>query len=373
MIVVFSLITLIYICTIIMIYVGYNNVKSVKTKPSETPTSTFSIIIPFRNEAKNLKELIKSLNIIDYPKELFEVVFVNDNSTDSSTSIINDHNMLTNTVVINSKRMSNSPKKDAIQTAILNSQFNYIITTDADCIVPKSWLHAYNSIIIDKHPKFIAAPVTYEDSNKLLAVFQLHDFLSLQAVTIGAFGLKKPFMCNGANLCYTKSVFLEVNGFEGNLNMASGDDVFFMEKVIQKYPNDIFYLKSLEAIVYTKPLSSIKSLLHQRMRWAGKTSAFSGFFSKAIALIVLLMNISLILYLIFAFLNDLRWYILMLIFLIKISFDFLLIKKSMGFFKQKKSCYYYPINSILYPFFTLIVVFASFFFKYRWKGRTFKK
>ena len=309
MIVVFSLITLIYICTIIMIYVGYNNVKSVKTKPSETPTSTFSIIIPFRNEAKNLKELIKSLNIIDYPKELFEVVFVNDNSTDSSTSIINDHNMLTNTVVINSKRMSNSPKKDAIQTAILNSQFNYIITTDADCIVPKSWLHAYNSIIIDKHPKFIAAPVTYEDSNKLLAVFQLHDFLSLQAVTIGAFGLKKPFMCNGANLCYTKSVFLEVNGFEGNLNMASGDDVFFMEKVIQKYPNDIFYLKSLEAIVYTKPLSSIKSLLHQRMRWAGKTSAFSGFFSKAIALIVLLMNISLILYLIFAFLNDLRWHI----------------------------------------------------------------
>ena len=60
MIVVFSLITLIYICTIIMIYVGYNNVKSVKTKPSETPTSTFSIIIPFRNEAKNLKKLIKS-------------------------------------------------------------------------------------------------------------------------------------------------------------------------------------------------------------------------------------------------------------------------------------------------------------------------
>ena len=76
MIVVFSLITLIYICTIIMIYVGYNNVKSVKTKPSETPTSTFSIIIPFRNEANNLQELINSLNILDYPKELFEVIFV---------------------------------------------------------------------------------------------------------------------------------------------------------------------------------------------------------------------------------------------------------------------------------------------------------
>ena len=355
-----------------MFYVGYNNVESIKESAS-VASSTFSIIIPFRNEANNLQELINSLNILDYPKELFEVIFVNDNSTDSSIDIINKWNTLTNTYIIDSKRFSNSPKKDAIKTAISKSRFNYIITTDADCVIPKSWLYAYNNIIIDKHPKFIAAPVSYHNVNKLLDVFQLHDFLSLQSVTIGAFGLNKPFICNGANLCYSKSIFLEVNGFEGNHNIASGDDVFFMEKVIQAYPDDVFYLKSIEAIVYTKPLSSINSLIHQRMRWAAKTSAFSGIFSKLIAFIVFVMNISLILFLILAFLNYLQWHILMLMFLIKVSCDFLLMEKSMEFFKQKNSCYYYPVNSILYPFFTLIVGFTSFFFKYTWKGRAFKK
>ena len=142
--------------------------------------------------------------------------------------------------------------------------------------------NTFDNFIQKNKPKTICAPVTYQVKNTLLEQFQLLDFISLIGTTIGAFGIKNPFLCNGANLCYSKKVFFEVKGFDGNNSISSGDDIFLLEKVLEMYPMDVHFLKSKKSIVSTKPEPTLNKLIQQRIRWASKTSATNNWFGKLV-------------------------------------------------------------------------------------------
>ncbi len=219
----------------------------------------------------------------------------------------------------------------------------------------------------------IVAPVSYYNNKSILQSFQALDILSLQSTTIGSFGLKKPFLCNGANLIYQKELFLSLNGFEGNTNIASGDDLFLMDKALSKFPKGLYYLKSRNVLVMTRPQLDFKSLLHQRIRWAGKMSAYNNSFGKIVGSIVLLMNSVLIIALCLALIDHLKWSIFSSLFMIKFIVDFILIRKSAVLFKQQSYLNGYALSSILYPFFSVLVVILTVFLNYKWKGRSFKK
>ncbi|PTM09976.1 MAG: glycosyltransferase [Bacteroidetes bacterium] len=378
MIVLFVVITAIYVVFISILFVAYGKVKSFNSI-SEHHKTRFTIVIPFRNESKNFEALLNSISLIKYSKSLYEIILVNDDSEDNSVDIIEYYlnkvkgKDFAEISIINNRRLSNSPKKDAIQTAVLRAKFEWIVTTDADCVVPSLWLQNFDVFINEKSPKLIVAPVTYKTSNTFLDNFQLHDFLSLQTATVGGFGIRNPILCNGANLCYAKSTFIELKGFDGNNNIASGDDLFFMEKVVEKYPNDVQYIKSQKTTVLTIPEPTWKALLNQRIRWASKTSSYNNVSSKVLAFVVLLMNASLVACFVFTILGLLSWEIFSVFFIIKFSIDFFFILRSSNFFNQNNSLFYYPLNSLMYPFFAVAVSFYSMFFKYQWKGRSFKK
>ncbi len=211
-----------------------------------SPKIKFSVIVPFRNEVANLPVLLNSFSNLTYPTIFFEIILVNDESSDNFKTTIDafkkGHPTL-NLQVINKVRKSNSPKKDALNTAINLANFDWIITTDADCKVPKTWLTSFNEFIQKNNSLFIAAPVLFKKQNSFLFHFQSLNFTSLIGATIGSFGIKMPFMCNGANLCYNKKAFFKVKGFEGNKKIASGDDVFLLEKMIKHFPKKVHYLK----------------------------------------------------------------------------------------------------------------------------------
>ena len=366
------LITIIYTLLIGGVIIGFDRVKDFNTLKNNTKNS-FSIIIPFRDEAVNLPDLLNSLSLLNYPNLMFEIVFVDDESSDNGKEIIENFNKKNpdfSIHLINNISKSNSPKKDAIETAIQLATFDWIITTDADCKIPKNWLLYFDSFIQENKPKMICAPVTYQVKNTFLEQFQLLDFISLIGTTIGAFGIKKPFLCNGANLCYSKKVFFEVGGFGGNNSISSGDDIFLLEKVLKKYSTDVHFLKSKKSIVSTKPESTFNSLLQQRIRWASKTSATNNWFGKFIGIIVLLMNLLIVILLIsgalgIISLNNLFW-----LFGIKFIIDFTLILKSLHFINQLKSILFYPIIAILHPLFIVFVSFLSILKKpVLWKNR----
>ncbi len=375
--IVFSIIIFgIYTILILSFIIGFDKVPVFQNDFDAADKTNFSIIIPYRNEAENLSILLESIKQLRYNSGHFEVLMVDDSSEDDSVQILNNFQKENPSIplhLINNIRKSNSPKKDAIEIAIKKAKFEWIITTDADCKLPQNWLQSFDSFIQNKHPKLIVAPVTYNQTNTFFDSFQVLDFMSLQGSTIGGFGIHKPFLCNGANLCYNKKTFLEINAFDDNNSIASGDDIFILEKILQKYPEKVCYLKSTECIVKTNPVKSVSELIQQRIRWAAKTSAYQNSFGKIVGLIVFTSNLFLLFLLFIAFFNQITWAHVGIVFLIKFNIDFVLLLKSATFFQQEKALKNYVVSSMIHPFFIVFTAILSFGKGYNWKGRNFSK
>jgi hypothetical protein len=180
-------------------------------------------------------------------------------------------------------------------------------------------------------------------------------------------------MCNGANFAYTKSFFEKLNGFEGNERIASGDDVFLLQKAMLSRSfgtENVHYLKSENTIVITKPLNDWKSLFYQRVRWASKTSSYQSNFGKGLGLIVFGGNLVWVLGVGCWALGHIPFQDLVLLTLLKFVVDSILIYK-VNYFLTKKWMYYLILGSLLYPFFSVSVALYSLFGKYEWKGRRF--
>lgn len=369
------LISVAYIVLITSFIIGFNRVDSFNYN-NTPPKNTFSILIPFRNEAHNLPDLVTSIYQLNYPSNLFEVLLIDDKSSDNYLEAINSFAAKDSSLsirILRSAEISNSPKKKAINLGIENATFNWIVTTDADCVVPQNWLQLFNQQIEEKCPLFISAPVKFKEQNSFLFHFQNLNFISLIGSSIGSFGIGKPILCNGANLCYNKEAFFKVNGYNGNLEIASGDDIFLLEKMSKSFPEKVTYLKSTKAVVQTKSEQNFTSFFNQQLRWASKSTAYKNKFSKFVGITVLTLNTTLIVFLISSFFNHLFWKFLIAIFIQKILLDFLLIYKTAKFLASKQSLKYYIITSILHPFFIVFVGIRSLFKNYKWKDREFKK
>ena len=378
MILISLIITISYLLLISSFIFGFDKIPTFKLEDIPAKTK-FSILIPFRNEAKNLPDLLKSIEALKYPKHLFEIIFVDDESGDNSVDIIKTVlktrplDCVQDFRIITNNRKTNSPKKDAITSAIKKAKYDWIITTDADCQLPLFWLDSFDQYIQKNNAVCIAAPVVYNNDHSFLNRFQILDILSLQGATIGGFGINKPFLCNGANFGYKKSIFNEVNGFEGNTNIASGDDIFLLEKITKKHPKHVHYLKCKRAIIKTQSQPNWADLLSQRVRWAAKTSTYNNWFGKLTGLAVLLMNALIVIVLMLSCIGVLNFKFLLYILVIKFNIDFFLIYKAASFFNQKNILKNYTLGFLIYPFFSIYIAFISSFSGYKWKGRDFKK
>lgn len=387
MIVVLWVILIIYVVMIGQLILGFGKVKNF-TRTNIVAKTSFSIIVPFRNEEKNLRNLLRSISDLNYPKELFELIMVDDFSNDQSERIYINwrlENDAIETTLLENLRLSNSPKKDAIARSIPIVKKDWVVTTDADCIVNENWLLTLDQFIQQSKAEMVVGAVVYKTKNNWFHHFQQLDLLSLQGTTIGSFGIGKPFMCNGANFAYTKKFFQELGGFGGINDRASGDDVMLLQKAVLKNPEAVQYLKNEDSIVKTKSENDLFKLFMQRVRWAGKATSYSSSYAKFLAVGVLLMNLSLVvgtLCIIFStspeasgalsVTSNLNWYSLLGVFMIKYLVDYILLSQANGYLRKGK--FLLPLaSSLVYPVFSSVVGIYSLFGGFTWKGRRFKK
>lgn len=347
----------------------------------------FSILIPFRNEQQHLPRLFASLKALQYPIDQFEIILIDDASTDSSRHIALDfmyNYPEANISCLDSVRQSGSPKKDALLLGITSAKFEWIVTTDADCTFPKEWLSILNSFILERKPTMVVGPVVIQKTEKVSFhhAFEQLDFLSLMGATIGGFGLKTPFLCNGAHLAYKKNTFKEVSGFETNDHISSGDDHFLLEKFTRAYPKKVAYLNTTQAVVETTAQPNWQALISQRIRWASKASAYTFWFSKIVGIVVFLANLItgiLVLLLPFIFMDDNAFAkaisppFLLFILFIKYILDYVLIARAASFFNKKGYLKWYPLIMICYPLITTFIALKALTSSYEWKGRRFKQ
>lgn len=338
-----------------------------------------SVIIPARNEEQNIGICLSSILQQNYPAHLFEVIVVDDHSTDTTAGIVKTF-AGNNVKLILLKDFTdgtvlNSYKKKAIDIAIQQSSGTLIVTTDADCIVPPTWLQIIASFYEKNHPAFIAAPVAYYNENSFLKTFQSLDFMTLQGITGASVYKKFHSMCNGANLAYERKAFDEVNGFKGIDTIASGDDMLLMHKIYQLYPDRIQFLKSKEAIVQTLAMETLADFFNQRIRWASKSDKFDDKRIFFVLVLVYFFNVWLlavgitgIITLIGYHNGEVLWWLLLLL-IIKTAIELLFIYPVATFFSKKKLLSWFGFSQPFHILYTVIAGWLGKFGSYQWKER----
>lgn len=338
------------------------------------PETRFSVVIPFRNEAERLPALLDSLTQLRYPVDLFEVLFVDDASDDESADVIRLRQLPLRYNILDNVRRTASPKKDAITTAISQSRMDWIITTDADCEVPELWLLEFDNFIRKYRAEMVAGPVMYKGNNSFLHRFQRLEMTALQAATIGGFGWRRPFLCNGANLAYKKDLFTAVSGFDGTGATASGDDVLLLHQAVSRR-HRVLFLKSEKAVVTTAPARSWREWFQQRVRWAAKSSGYRNATATVTALVVFAGNLSMCLALMLVIGKGLLHQTLDGLLLggigCKFLFDGWLIGTTYRFYGISTRSY--VVMAVAYPFASTLVALRSLFGGYDWKGRRFSR
>jgi poly-beta-1,6-N-acetyl-D-glucosamine synthase len=382
---IFIIITvLLFLCyAILIIYyhrawnsIPYYNIKEISQTSSVTK---ISVIIPVRNEEKNILNCIDSLSKQNYPKDMFEVIIIDDHSADSTwnilTTLINKEIKIvpiklsdyTNAIAIKAY------KKLAIETGINQSTGMLIITTDADCSFHRDWLQTISDFYIFTNAKFIAAPVKINATNSFLSIFQTLDFVTLQGITGASVFKKIHSMCNGANLAYEKKIFFEVDGFRDIDNIPSGDDMLLMHKIYKKYPENVFFLKNTEAIVTTQPETNWNGFINQRIRWASKADKYDDKRIFRVLLLVYIINVLFLALLVASFWNIFYLFVLLMMLLLKTFIEYPFVRSVAGFFKQQKLMIYFPLFQPLHILYTVVIGWLGKFGSYKWKERKVEK
>jgi cellulose synthase/poly-beta-1,6-N-acetylglucosamine synthase-like glycosyltransferase len=342
-----------------------------------------TVLIPARNEERIILDCLRSLAAQTYPKDRFEVIVLDDHSTDDTAALVDRYAASgASGLALRCLQIAEMPlpagltayKKFAIDAGVRAASGELIVTTDADCFFDPHWLSMLAAYYVEKNAKFIAAPVRIGiRSHSLLDIFQTLDFITLQGITGAAVHSRFHSMCNGANLAYSRAAFYEAGGFSGIDHLPSGDDMLLMHKIYLLHPGKVFFLKSRQAIVSTRPETRWKGFLHQRVRWASKADSYQDRRIFWTLLLVYLVNVLLVVLLVGAVFNT-WWLGLFLVLLAaKTMVEYPFVRSVAGFFGQQQLMVYFPALQPLHIFYTVIVGWLGKFGSYRWKDRTIKK
>ncbi len=357
--------SLLYTFTIIAFTIGWSKLKPISNNNSDNKYR-FSIIIPFYNEEENIKSLLEDLSKINYPKHSFEIIMVNNESTDETGDIVRDYIFENDSEI--KLHISDGSKKDAIWLGINNSIHDYILSIDGDCRVPANILNDYNNALNKKISKIISGPVAFSSNNSLWGKFMEFEFMSLVASGAGAIGIKKPIMLNAANMLFEKEMALKARHIYKS-DEVSGDDIFLMMYAIKNYGNSsIQFLKNQNSIISTNAPSSFKSWVNQRLRWAAKAKHYTINTTSITAIIILAFNILASVMFPLGIINPDYAILSISAFLLKTIIDLPLLYSSSAFFNKKHLVKYILLFELIYPYYVVIISFYSLFYKENWKN-----
>ena len=363
-----SLLALWYFSVFLFYRTAWNKIPSAT---NQNDKDFVSVIVACRNEQDNISNIIQKVKMQNFDKNRFEMIMVNDHSTDATLQILEKEAAIWHKLKVVCLNEGEVGKKSAIEKGISFAKGDIILCTDADCSVGRNWIATIVNYFADEKIKMVSAPVLFENKKGIFQQLQSLEFLSLIGSGAAAIGRGKSIFCNGANLAYRKSVFLEVNSFDNNI--ASGDDVFLMHQIKQKYANGIAFAKQKEAIVKTSSQPNISAFINQRKRWAAKSGSYKDWDTIVISILVFLMNISITTLLVLSLFN-MQWLeVFLTLFLVKYIADYLFLLPVLKFFRKRNLAFWILPFEIFYCFYIVLIVILSFTNSFEWKGRIHKK
>lgn len=355
-----------YAMVVLLLLNGWKKAKE-QYPVSNKVARQLSVIIPVRNEEETIGRLLDDLFNQRYPRDNFEIIIVNDHSEDNSIQIVEKKiDSSTNLKIVANEGHG---KKLAITTGVSLSNGEIIVTTDADCRVDVNWLESISDSFYHDSIKMVFGPVKIKNDNSFFSTVQAIEFASLIGSGAATMAIGIPTMCNGANLAFRKTVFSEVSGYDGNTQIASGDDEFLMRKISRKYPGGIRFNNSQESIVSTNSQPTLIEFIDQRLRWAGKWKYNKDGRSKLVALYIFLFHLSVLALPVLSALNYLTLSFAFLCLLAKAVLEFMFLRSVTLWLKVKWDWPAFILLQLIHSFYVVVIGVVSNFAKPLWKGR----
>ena len=245
-----------------------------RREPRETDDAPFvSVIVAARNEEAYIEGCLERLASQTYPCECYEILVVDDESADRTLEIARSAEARYPNVIalaVGNAFPEMAAKKRPMSVGLQQARGQIILTTDADCRVPTTWIAATVACFEDD----VAAVVGYSqvlgrgEDQPFLGRLQALDFLALMSAAAGAANLGFPLAASGQNLAYRRSAFDRVGGFTRIAHRPSGDDVLLLQLMRRAGCGAVRFAMNKEAHVTTCRTETLGGFLRQRRRWA---------------------------------------------------------------------------------------------------------
>ena len=332
-----------------------------------------AILVPFRNEATHLPALVRDLLAQDYPSDRYEIILLDDHSTDGSAGVagardvegklrifhLRDHPAYATTI---------AHKKAALQLGIDHTTAELIVTTDADCRWPAAVLTELNRTVQAGHD-VVLGPVGIAPVHDACSAFQALDVLGYQLFTAAAVAAGTPALANGAHLAFRRTAFVGVGGYAGVDHLPSGDDVLLLHKFVAAGMR-IACSTAPETMVTTKPETGWVAMLRQRIRWAGKAGNYGSVALSVAQGLAFLTSLGILGGLIYGVFDSRVLVFALVAWLTKGVADGVLLRAVCRHYGQEGLMRWYALAQLIYPFYLVGVGMAALLgVRVTWKGR----
>ncbi|MBS1635655.1 MAG: glycosyltransferase [Bacteroidetes bacterium] len=368
---IFGVIVIVYGFVLTLAMIGWGRLTYFKSGRNHVCRTQVSVVIAAKNEATTIEACLKELSRQDYPAHLLEIIVVDDASEDETYEIIVAFASQARTNIRVIHQPEHAGKKRCLAAGVKAAKGTLIVTSDADTFGRSDhWLQTIVNYYENRQPRFIILPLGFGTGYSALAYFQILENIALTGITAGFAGIRKPFLCNGANLAFEKEAFEAVGGYDAHVDIASGEDVFLLEDIKKLYSaGSIHYLFSREAVAKTYLVKSVGALFHQRLRWAYKAKYNSNKINTFIGFIIVAANLLFPALIVGILQKSALIYYLSIFMAAKAVFDFLLLFLASDFLGIRYMLIFLLPFECIYWVYATVIGLSSMILKPTWKNR----
>lgn len=357
--------TISYIVLTLFLLIAVNVYKAFifQLNKNSLPVSTpkLSLIIAAKNEEHNIPSLIESIENLNYPKENFEVIIVDDNSDDKTAQLIQSGiTGKSNFTFVKADIKELEGKKGALNIGIKKSKYNFIVITDADCRPGVNWLNSVAGAL-DYGYDFVfgVAPITAGPS--LVEKLSAFENLRNTYLTISAVGMNIPYSAAARSFAFRKSSFQRLGGFTKTTDTISGDDDLLLREAVKHkmligtFIEDDTFVYSASPKNFNEYFLQKKRHLQTSFHYLLKQKMFLGFWH--------LINLVSLFSIVLVFVSP----VLILPFIIKLIYDQFIVLRHQKKLGHSFKIYEVIYLQILFEIFLIINFFNSLSGKSVWK------
>ncbi len=362
----------VYAAFVSALAVGLARLPNKTPRPLSNPPPFMTVLTAARNEAENIEACLRALSDQDYPADRFEIVAVDDHSTDDTYDIAAA--FAESRPNVRALRLSDlgaeaSGKQHALDYGIQQSRGEIIASVDADCRPPSSWLSALARRFEPETGALVGFSMLDEpgDNAPLFVKAQSLELLALFSAFAGCVGLNKPVACTGNNLAYRRAVYDALGGF-AQMGDTVAEDNMFLQRISRQTNWKIETVFNPEAVVQTKPMPDARSFLRQRLRWASNSLEnrfFAVWFMTVAYGAYLLAPIGLAA----AFLGYAPLWLAGALLLSKLAPEFVVLWIGLRRFERHDLWVYWPVAAALHTAYALAAGLVGLGGRASWKGR----